>query len=364
VTRPPRNNKSFECGYSADTEILTEKGWVPFPKLRKSARIAQFDKERGTITFSKYNEPMSFHYRGDMVYYCRTTTLASGVSPSEITDSSQCVSLCCTPNTPVIVRSASMLRRVPAGDPKFRTDVYHYHDDGTVTGSQSKLLLSAIMRKERNRDGSGNMTPLDKLRILYTTFGEVETTNRTNKGFPVKMVITGFSHIWELVEELCIEADLMYTVSYTNKKTRTIWFISPVEFSHTLDWIPFRWLCVAWCDDLYELITKYPITLKTANKGLFLVVSDSLYNLDQLQAVLCLGGYCSFIKKCPPTYTKDYIGLYRLVLRNSHTFSTHKVTIATEPYDGMVYNTNVGYDCIITRRNRIPLISGDSTQYE
>lgn len=57
----------FLC-YTPDTEVLTEKGWVPFPDLTSEHEVANWWPENGQITFSKPAAIQRFDYKGDLVH--------------------------------------------------------------------------------------------------------------------------------------------------------------------------------------------------------------------------------------------------------------------------------------------------------
>lgn len=62
--RIPEIGDKFSC-YSPDTDILTERGWVPFPELTSDDKVATLINET-TMAYTKPLEIMSYDYKGKM----------------------------------------------------------------------------------------------------------------------------------------------------------------------------------------------------------------------------------------------------------------------------------------------------------
>jgi len=62
--RIPEIGDKFSC-YSPDTEILSDRGWIPFPELTKEDRVATLVNET-TMMYTKPLEVVSYDYKGKM----------------------------------------------------------------------------------------------------------------------------------------------------------------------------------------------------------------------------------------------------------------------------------------------------------
>ena len=62
--RIPEIGDKFSC-YSPDTDILTMRGWIPFPELRSDDRVATLVNET-TMAYTKPLEIVSYNYKGPM----------------------------------------------------------------------------------------------------------------------------------------------------------------------------------------------------------------------------------------------------------------------------------------------------------
>ncbi|HQJ87510.1 MAG TPA: MCM family protein [Methanoregulaceae archaeon] len=66
--------------YDAETEILTERGWIPFPELRPDDRVATLSPE-GELEYARPTRLFAGEYDGDL-YYVKSPALDLAVTPN------------------------------------------------------------------------------------------------------------------------------------------------------------------------------------------------------------------------------------------------------------------------------------------
>lgn len=170
-----RLSSSPNC-YDKETEILTARGWVPFPELREDDRVAQFDKHSEQISFAVPERVTKRWYEGEMVHI-----------------SSQQLELMVTPDHRLLFEKRSgekvttLAEDWPGDDYKILHTGIYVGGNSPLTPDETRLLVAIQadgnyhdggidfgFRKRRKYDRLKEL--LDRLKLSYSEYTTDPTT--------------------------------------------------------------------------------------------------------------------------------------------------------------------------------------------
>lgn len=306
-----RLSASPNC-YDSKTEILTERGWVPFPELVDGEKVAQFDKDRGgRVDFVIPSHVVHQRYVGDMIHL-----------------ESDKLELLVTPNHRMLMQMRSGRWEVREAT-EFVGDRKHWHAGyfagGTraLTPTQIRWLVALQADGHVRKDGYG----------LEFSFAKRRKIDRFKA----------------LCDELGIKYDLRDRPHH-NKMRFWIWTRDVPAFAAVMlphkTWGP--WLLECSAEALDALIDE--LFLWDGCKRFNEYYSANRENHDWLQAVFALRG-----RRARVTRREDHGRvLYTLGTTTDHRavpFSwTSNVRSTRTAYDGTVHCVTVPSGFVLVRR--------------
>ena len=335
-----------EC-YSDDTEILTENGWVLFPKLEKGIKVASYNIFRNTIGFETPFNYIEKDYIGDMHLYQSKKT-----------------NLLVTENHELYVKnrhSGNIKKRKSNTISAMKN--YSYPSSGMSTGELKKLTLLEKLLIAIQADG-----------CVFAECPSLKGTKTTRIGFglfkPRKI-----ERLKHLLESLNID----YQERLSERKQTIITF-SLKGLADNLDltkvkdfgWVDITKISASWGREFIRELSHWDCHINRL--GCYAYYNANLAALDKVQAIAALSGYrtklhryrtaedCLKIPLPDGSLRKTAKDQYRLSItdREQNTYPNRDVF----PYSGKVYCVSVSTEMIVTRRKGVVSVNHNCRHLE
>lgn len=306
--------------FDAETEILTIRGWVPFPELDEFDIVAQWH-EGGRVNFTKPNEVIKVTYSGDMVHV-----------------SNKHIDLMMTPNhrCPLRNRKTGDLKTFLAED--YKEDMHQLHggmyDGDGIDFSDDYLRLIIAAQADGHWRESGGLS-------FY--FNKKRKAKRLEK----LLKSCGVTYYTSIDEERTNSAKYKYSIHKEDMPSLRQWIgpervIGPWVTSLSRKQLDVFCSEIFFWDGYHEGQTMY--------------ASAEKRSADWVQIALTLSGRRAQVR--------EYYGSKKVSYQVDHTPRDYSLTtnIVFEevPHDGPVYCVTVPTGFIIVRRNGKACVSGNS----
>lgn len=321
-TRTGRLSASEPNCYDDQTEILTQRGWVPFPELLDGDEVAQWWPD-GNIDFVKPNEVVRQKYDGDMVRL-----------------KNQHIDLLVTPNhrCPLRHRKSGKLKVVEA---KSYQEDYKQHHAGIWKGGSTSIsqhLISLVCAAQA--DGSWRSDVRQAMELSFSKKRKIERLRdallKANAVFTERPKGSDSTRFY--VSDC---PALQYVMSIIGRKKEF-----PVEWLLSLDRESLDMFVdeINHWDGCFTRNNQYTSTVKN--------------NVDVVQIAMTLSDLRATVNRHSSTDTTAW-ALYQTQRNYSMTTNVEKVNL---PYDGSIYCVAVPSSFVVVRRNGFTAICGNTQQ--
>jgi hypothetical protein len=368
---PIMNQGALGACHDAETEILTESGWVPFPEIDGTERLATVDPDSGRLIYELPMRIVAFPYNGDM--HC-----AAGSSKN----------FKVTPNHKMLVRPWDESART-LSDSYQLTDV---KDVGWYAGmmcsvdhrgdadASSTYTIPAVPHRTVAAQRKDLVVPMDAwLRFLgfYLADGTVTSSKKSPYGI---QLATGIKDgrkpefVREIMTSLGIHfLELKDRVTFNHKQIVTeLTRLGLAGVKAPAKFVP-RFVFNLPSEQIESLLFGHFMGDGYEQNGLISHTTSSKQLADDLHELVILSGKWGTVSsRQPRTHTmKDGRVIqgrypeYRVSCYVKDGLSIErKNDISIEQYDGMVYCAEVPtYHTLVTRRQGKVLISGNCTGF-
>ena len=322
-----------EC-YSSDTEILTEHGWVEFPKLQKGSKVAIYDRTTKQIDFEVPSRYIEKDYDGDMHLY-----------------ESMCTNIMVTENHELFLKNCNTGVEIRAKSKDTNTTRnYFYPSTGHGNGELTELtdferLLIAIQ-------ADGCVTALSPYLANKNSTRIAFTLSRLRKIVRLRQILTNLNiHFGE-----GINTRNQTTINFSLRDYANLVDLDKIK---NFGWVDITKINQKWCQDFIYELSHWDC--HTYRNGGYVYYNTNLEALDKVHAVVALSGFRGILSlsrsaeavlKLPlpdGSIRKSASDQYCLnIIDREYTTYPEKTLI---PYKGKVYCVTVSSGMIVTRRN-------------
>jgi len=321
------NSVNPNC-FSADTELLTDKGWIRFDQLNKTEKVAQFGIEEKTITFA---EPTAFIEKEFIGSLRHITT-------------EQQIDLLVTLDHDCLVQARNgEFSKIKALN--YPEDHKQYHAGQFIGGNQSFRDSQLILMAALQADGHILRPIVDK------------KGRKRGQGGHIKFGFTKERKITRLRNALLSEQ-----IPFTEKtKTQTTFYISR---ENVPDWLKDKKFFNSWLLNLdrnaMDFMSEEIWFWDGFAEGRTMYSSSIKSNADWAQILSILSGRRAKIRKYPtlrgmPNWQVDAVD-------SDFSWTTNRM-ITHYPYAGQVYCVSMPKGTVIVRRNGKVAITGQCQNF-
>ena len=311
-----------EC-FSGDTEILTEKGFVRFDKL-KNEKVAQVTKDDQFIDFVNYTRKIEKTPESD-VYHIR---------------SDKGVDLILTAGHEMLLHNKRAGEWVKK---KLEESNFNPHWQVAKSGFSSHA---------RN-----TLTPFEKLAIAFQADGTRHCENRIYFSFSKQIKIDYFL---KLMEELGCQYEEISPCSKSSEKVKDKRRFSVVNFGLTKDipsYFNINELSVNKAIEIIEYMNIWDGHI--ASKNCYLYTNTDKKSVDFYQAVCCLCGYSTKMVRAVDKRSDKFNDVFRLFITKKQMASTQSWKKEKIEFKDKVYCVEVPKGNIVVRRKGMTLVVGN-----
>src|SRR5579859_257813 len=300
--------------FSDDTEVLTKRGWVPFPFLRQSDLVAEFDRATQQIHFSVPIQRISHTVDEDIVRIKTDKQL----------------DMLLTADHTCVLQERKTKRWICVTPENYPEDYVQYHagvyKGGTVNVPPERLTFLAALQADGSIRDGGHLVfgftrqrKIKRLRWALKKCNIVYSENIDASG--ITRFYVGASHIPTWVEQ----------------KQFTSWLLD-------LDWSSLQYMAreVFHWDGCFTRQNHYSSSQKE--------------NADLVQALITLTGKRARLRSYMPPSGR--VNWQVDVSQNPYSMTTNR-TITRVPYKGKVYCVTMPKGTVVVRRGQNVYISGN-----
>ena len=315
------------------SEILTDRGWIRFPELKSTDRVAQYHQD-GSVSFVIPDKIINKPYYGEMISYKNKT----GHIDMLLTPDHRVIYL--NDKKELIEKTAldykpNALNYIPvAGKAKNTT---------RVLGKYEKFLIAlqadGSIHDLELRDGSRS-----GCHTVSFTFAKQRKIDR----------------LISILDDL----DFEYSLSDYDKRGRRCFRVKvPTTFILTKnfkDWvIDYSRLGYDWCHEFIEEMSNWDGSVRK-DTGSYYYSSTVEDNTEVVQTIASLCGYKTYKYSQKDTRKESYKIVHRLsIMKNKNIQSGQSLVKSTVLYDGHVYCVSVPTGMFVARRNNGIFITGN-----
>lgn len=317
-----------EC-YSADTEVLTVDGWLPFPQLSPRHTVAQVHDD-GTVSYTVPSRIVSQYVEEDLLH---------------VHNQKGQVDLLVTKEHDLVYYYNGCVRKEKAGRLVWRQGKKH--------------ILSGCM----GGDTYGELSPHERLLVAFQadgTFGN-KACNGAYSGYLSYRF--SFSKERKLERLRGIVEACGYPASFYKLKggKTEVHVRVPVEVDMPKDfsWVKPATRTAGWLCAFVEELSYWDATRRTTSRYKFDTTNKEIADVVQEACALC--GYSCFLSVAADTRKESYSDVYRLSIRTDTAFvDGQSISVHPVKYHGRVYCCTVETGMLIVRRNGKVAVSGNS----
>jgi len=325
--------------YDAETEILTENGWVKFPNLDIGIKVAQMHDD-WTVDFVEPLRYVDQEYIGDMI---------------RITSYRDRIDLLVTPNHRLIINDLKgNLMAKEAADAKF-------YDN------------RSIPRIAPARDNGERMTPYEKFLVAFQAdgsypsgFENIESPGSLCGHISVRFNFQKIRKTERLIG-LCQEAGLDYDVHREPARGElldqdTIYVRVPVgaPLSKNFDWVAPLSRDFTWCCEFINELGHWDGSFRKDGPGRLKYDTTIPYNAEIAQLVAIRGGWGCHYGIHTDDRSEAFSDIHALSITTKQSVGGQSICKERVAFSGRVYCVQVPTGRLVVRRNRKIAVCGNS----
>lgn len=313
--------------FHPDTEILTQRGWVHFPDLRKEDVVAQVHPD-GTTDFVKPVHYVVNDFEGELLRFS-----AERVAVDHMV----------TPNHKVVYRYKDELRMETAS---------------TVKLYQRKKLMTGALAT----GPESNLTTYERILIAFQADGNVkEGVNGKNLGFIPHRFSFKKPRKIERLRSLLLKTELHWEESATETPhgPYTTFYVGfPEKLTKNFEWVDFLKIDAVWASAFIDEIAFWDGT--TDDWGNQYHCGTRKSAADVIQAVAALSGRGCYLRKDTDIRSEKFNDTFNLGFGDSTgEVDCQHVSKTSFPYTGKVYCVTVPSGMVLVRANGKTVVSGN-----
>lgn len=326
-----------EACLDKESEVLTQRGWIKFPELQSSDKVAQYHSD-GSVSFVVPTKIINKHYSGEMISYKNLNNH---------------VDMLLTPDHRVIyLNDKNILKEKTAED--FRPNSFNYIPvAGKIVSNNKKLTDFERLLIALQADGS--------IHDMETRNGLISGCHSISFSFKKQRKI---DRLISILDRL----DFEYTIGDIDKKGRTCFRIKvPVTYTLTKnfkDWITdYSTLGIEWCNEFIEEMINWDGSIRS-DTGSYYYSSTVKDNTEVVQTISNLCGYKTYRFSQNDTRKETYKTVHRLsILKDRNTQSGQSLVKSRVEYNDNVYCVSVPTGMFLARRNNTIFVTGNCHLY-
>lgn len=317
-----------EC-YSADTEILTVDGWLPFSELTQQQSVAQFHGD-GTVSYTVPSRVVSQYVDEDLLHVHNRKGQVDLLVTKE-------------------------------------HDLVYFYKGRVEKGKADKLVWRQgkkhIMAGCMGGYTFGALSPLERLLVAFQadgTYGNKACNGAYSGHLSYRF---NFSKQRKLDRLRGIVSACGYTASfYELKGGKTEVHVHVpvgVDMPKDFSWVKPATRTAGWLCAFVDELSYWDATRRTPSRYKFDTTSKAV--ADVVQEVCALCGYSCFMSVASDLRKESYNDVYRLSIRtDTDTVDGQSISVHPVKYQGWVYCCTVETGMVIVRRNGKVAVSGNS----
>jgi ribonucleotide reductase beta subunit family protein with ferritin-like domain/glutaredoxin len=328
-----------EC-YSRDTQILTNHGWKLFPNLKPEDLVAQFNMETHVTDFVKPSNYSRHWHNGDMIHFHADEGW---------------VDFCVTPNHDMVVwnESNGVTKKVKAEEFK----------------KHSRIHLPTASKIDRR--GAG-LTPHERFLIAFQADGAMPSDRysgsicgclpasfsglrKLRKIERLREIIAACGYEYSESPQSDGDTHIRVKVPLTNLLTKNF-----IDWNIDLNQINYEWAC-EFIGEIAHWDGHLCCDEDGDETGRVLYGTTNERNAEFVQMIGSLCGWRTKITPTPDDRKESYQTYYRLsMIPNRHWSRTGRLKTERVAYNDEVFCVTVPTGALVTRRNGIVGISGNT----
>ena len=320
-----------EC-YSADTEVLTEKGWQRFDSLERDIKVLQYNTENKSTEFVYPTRYIEKDFTGDMINLKSHRGFDFLVTPKH-----------------------EMLT--------YQHGEFKKQESDLLKINSSKYFILAGDNHISN-NGDNILTPIERLAIATQADGSVK--DKKSGSVSLQFSFAKDRKVKRLLD-ICRDGNFRVTENKKQSKKgniseqRRFWISLDISMSKNL-WDTFSLVDLNRnkAKAIIEEMVEWDGHKNRDSDESYLFTTTQKDQCDFYQAVSHLAGYKTKITKVIDDRKDTYKDVYRLfIIKNTNIVSTQSLNKTYIPYDGKVYCVTVPSGNILVRRNGKVAIAGN-----
>lgn len=357
---PRPDGMSISGCYSEDTEVLTDRGWVPHPLVTDKDKVACFDLDFKTIKFEHPEHVHKYRHKGLMHHW------AGGN-----------LDLLVTPNHRMVVKPAFSRKKTKGSKITGRTRIwkesYQFCKSEEITSSRWAIPTSGIFEDRPQRDLIDLDSGYDSIPFWWYVGFWIAEGHVSFKGLSVCQAEENSQKPRLIIKELGLHEKSVVNIS-RKKNEKPMWVSRVYQKSHPelCEFVAKE--CGSGCENkrLPSMIWESSIEEMQAlldglmfgdgsingNLRVYHTTSSQLADDVQRLAIQCgLWAHISKYSRSKPHHKDKYVVIIRI--ENSRTIEPVR-NLTPMKYDGHVYCLTVPTGAYLTRRNGKMAICGNS----
>lgn len=330
-----------EC-FDSETEILTESGFVKFPLLKNTDKVAQYNLDTEEISFVSPVSYINRPYSGVMHHY-----------------KSKSLDLMVTPNHEIIVKhpSSYKIKKAKSSEGLWKRN-YLYPRAGFLNKGQITKL-----------------SPRERLLIAIQADGSLFGTCPTGSGRKDFVFLLKKSRKVDRLISILKDCGLEYNIR-TRKSAKygdftaisaKIWDDFDVRLIKSFGWVDLTKLTSSWISDFFEELSNWDSSIREHS---FTYYNSNEEAVDKICAIGALGGYVvnkGINRQKGVKLNPSLPSIKDTIEKTCYALSVTKNTWGVYPdrkevqYNGNVYCVEVPSGCVVVRRGKRVSISGNCT---
>lgn len=322
-----KRGHSVPACYDDVTEILTNSGWKLFKNLDKTDLVAQLNDDE-SVSFVKPLEYFNDEYIGPMYHFKKSKGY-------------KYVDMCVTPNHRMIFKN----KRNKKIKINTATDVLY--------NSHKQILIGGKYNKNEEK----TLSAINKLKIAFQADGSYPSHEKDYAGNFIRFSFKKQRKIDRLIEILN-KSNLQYTMNEKDNNGYVSFLINTEEkFNKTLSWVNIENMSYTECCDFINELQHWDGTLKN---NTIIYCSTIKENIDVIQSICAISNHKTHYNEHIDKRDNRKISHTLSILKNKNTIDSTNVIKEKIMYDGIVYCVKVPSGMLITRRNNIINVSGNT----
>lgn len=329
--------------YSDDTEILTENGWKFFKDVTMNDKVASVD-EKQNIIFTTPNKVMNYDYKGIMYHFTGKHNIDIMVTPNH-----KMVLFCAEKKIPIL--NYEFAENTVLNHRKFLTAGYT-----NITGDK--------------------LSPYERLLIAFQADGSYSSKKDSLTGLPknknsIGLKIVNHEQIRfnfakqrkiDRIAKIAEDCGFEYKIADepARKDQKTIYINVPLCYKlfKTLNWVKPETRSKEWLSDFLDELSNWDATIR--NNKRFCYTTTVEENVEPILTACVLSGRNYTYRIYKDNRKEHFSDVHTISIRLVNFINSKAIKVNKINYDGKVYCVNVDTGMLMVRRNKKPIICGNS----